>query len=100
MKKILRILCMVGILTIAQELSAQPFFGYQTIGVHTWYVGFHWDGEQPHLGVAVVRDADDVGHLGGDHEEATPRGADPEGTGENRTHARIIARGETAVKAG
>ncbi|GAB4419697.1 MAG: hypothetical protein OHK0039_32420 [Bacteroidia bacterium] len=32
-------------------LTAQPFFGYQTIGVHTWYFSLNWDGTQPQLGV-------------------------------------------------
>lgn len=51
MKNILRLICLLGLLLVAKGLDAQPFYGYQTIGVHTWYVGIHWDGEQPHLGV-------------------------------------------------
>lgn len=33
----------------APFLHAQSFFGYQTIGVHTWYVSLSWDGK-PNLG--------------------------------------------------
>ena len=32
-------------------LSAQPFFGYQTTGRHTWFFSLVWDGDQPALGI-------------------------------------------------
>jgi hypothetical protein len=35
------------------NLFAQPFYGYQTIGVHTVYFSVSWDGA-PHLGAGYV----------------------------------------------
>ncbi|MEZ4849831.1 MAG: hypothetical protein R3B93_14685 [Bacteroidia bacterium] len=35
------------------DLTAQPFYGYQTIGVHTFYFSVSWDG-QPHLGAGYI----------------------------------------------
>lgn len=33
------------------SLHAQPFFGYQSIGVHSWYFSLNWDQQGPSLGV-------------------------------------------------
>lgn len=35
--------------------SAQSFFGYQTIGVHTWYFSISWQQDQPNLGFGYAR---------------------------------------------
>jgi hypothetical protein len=35
----------------AWSLVAQPFYNFQTIGLHTWYVSMSWNGQQPELGM-------------------------------------------------
>ncbi len=39
---------------ISATLLAQPFFGYQTIGVHTYYFSLSWDGTQPYVGLGYL----------------------------------------------
>lgn len=49
--KNLYILLLVSILlTLPQLTKAQTYFGFQTIGVHTWFVSVSWQGK-PYLGV-------------------------------------------------
>ncbi|RMG67238.1 MAG: hypothetical protein D6722_13530 [Bacteroidetes bacterium] len=40
-----------GFLLGTTSLSAQPFYGYQTNGVHTWFFSLNWNGEAPELGI-------------------------------------------------
>ncbi|MEM7658202.1 MAG: hypothetical protein AAF399_18895 [Bacteroidota bacterium] len=52
MNRFLRIfLILGGMLGSLTSLSAQSFFNYQTIGVHTWYVSLGWNGQAPTFGV-------------------------------------------------
>lgn len=46
---LLPVLLILFVGTVSSSLHAQSFFGYQTIGVHTWYVSLSWDGK-PNLG--------------------------------------------------
>lgn len=53
MKKILFLpafMILVFMIPTASSTQAQSFFGYQTIGVHTWYFSITWDGK-PNLGM-------------------------------------------------
>ncbi|MEM6347275.1 MAG: hypothetical protein AAF927_25520 [Bacteroidota bacterium] len=50
MKKTYIILGLSLLLTLPQLASAQTYFGFQTIGVHTWFVSVAWQGK-PFLGV-------------------------------------------------
>lgn len=51
MSALYRLLFLGFLLLGATGLKAQPFFGYQTIGVHTWFVSCTWTGQTPELGV-------------------------------------------------
>ncbi len=56
MKYLLRMLLFCLLLSGWQQLAAQPFYSYQTIGVHTWYGSVSWNGQQPELGLVVCHE--------------------------------------------
>lgn len=52
MKRSIHLLLLLGgLFGGIHSLSAQAFFNYQTIGVHTCYVSLSWDGQTPSVGV-------------------------------------------------
>lgn len=58
MKTIYTTICLLLLTGLSCPALAQPFFGYQTIGVHSWYFSLSWDGTQPSIGVGYNRRVD------------------------------------------